>query len=99
MLRQIFIARRWVFADIFGGLRAKGVNLVAGNSSRRVPNLFPGKALVGRRCGQRIDRRQFFESMGEISRFWGLREVVLVLRPLCSPFKVDHGFISGCHSH
>ncbi|WP_244888684.1 hypothetical protein, partial [Pseudorhodobacter antarcticus] len=29
----------------------------------------------------------------------GIGEVVLVLRPHCSPFKVDHGFISGCHSH
>ena len=28
-----------------------------------------------------------------------LREVVLVLRPLCGPVKVDQGFISGCNSH
>lgn len=26
-------------------------------------------------------------------------EVVLVLRPLCSPVKVDQDFMSGCHSH
>jgi len=34
-----------------------------------------------------------------ISRQPALSEVVLVLRPLCSPVKVDQGFISGCHSH
>jgi len=28
-----------------------------------------------------------------------MKEVVLVLRPLCSPVKVDQGFMSGCHSH
>jgi hypothetical protein len=28
-----------------------------------------------------------------------MAEVVLVFRPLCSPVKVDQGFISGCHSH
>jgi hypothetical protein len=25
-------------------------------------------------------------------------EVVLVIRPLCSPVKVDQGFMSGCYS-
>ena len=28
-----------------------------------------------------------------------LGEVVLVLRPVCSPVKVDQGFMSGCQSH
>ena len=27
------------------------------------------------------------------------KEVVLLFRPVCSLFKVDQGFISGCHSH
>jgi hypothetical protein len=26
-------------------------------------------------------------------------EVVLVIRPICSPVKVDQGFMSGCYSH
>src|SRR5690606_28744225 len=26
-------------------------------------------------------------------------EVVLDIRPVCSPVKVDQGFMSGCHSH
>ena len=32
-------------------------------------------------------------------RLAGLLKVVLVLRPVCSPVKVDQGFMSGCHSH
>ena len=55
--------------------------------------------LIGARSFGRIAAMRLKAARSPYCVASAMQEVVLVLRPLCSPVKVDQGFLSGCHSH